>query len=112
MSNQPQWDQVFADALLGKRVIVGLTYVNDADEVTRLVQMHGVVGLADSASGVRLDLQGAKAGETYWLPPQIDNFQPAAPGIYRFRETGEEVVDPDFISTWTIHAPATANDPE
>ena len=110
MSDPPRWDQVFADVLLGKRVIVGLTYVNDADEVTRLVQMHGVVGLADSASGVRLDLQGVKAGEIYWLPPQVDNFEPAKPGVYRLRETGEEVVDPDFISTWTIQAPTAAND--
>jgi len=112
MSDQPQpeWDQAFADALLGKTVIVGLTYVNDADEVTRRVQIHGVIGLADRTEGVRLDLQGVKAGQTYWLPPQVDNFEPAAPGVYRLKETGAEVVDPDFISTWTIHAPATAND--
>jgi len=78
--------------------------------VTRRVQMHGVIGLADSTEGVRLDLHGVKAGQTYWLPPQIDNFEPAAPGVYRLKETGEEVVDPDFVSTWTLHAPATAND--
>jgi hypothetical protein len=107
---RPDWDQAFADHLLGKTVLVGLTYVNDADEVIRQVQMHGVVGLTDAGSGVRLDLQGAKSGQTYWLPPQVDNFEPAASGVYRLRETGEEVVDPDFISTWTIHASATAND--
>lgn len=112
MSDQPRpdWDPAFADALLGKTVLVGLTYVNDADQVTRQVQMHGVIGLADAESGVRLDLKGVKAGQTYWLPPQVDNFEPASPGVYRLRETGEEVVDPDFISTWTIHAPVTAND--
>jgi len=112
MTDQPQpvWDQAVADDLLGRTVIVGLTYVNDADEVTRRVQMYGVIGLADSTEGLRLDLQGAKAGQTYWLPPQVDNFEPAQPGVYRLKETGEEVVDPDFISTWTLHAPTTAND--
>ena len=40
--------------------------------------------------------------ETYTLPPDLRNYEPAAPGEYRLRSTGEVVADPDFISNWTI----------
>jgi len=40
-----------------------------------------------------------------WLPPDLRAFQDAPPGEYRLRSTGEVVVDPDFISSWTINRP-------
>ncbi len=107
----PEFDPGLAEQLIGKTVIIGLTYVDGADTVTRRVQIHGVIGLANQTDGVRIDLLGTKAGDTYWLPPDTSNFDPAQPGVYRLKETGEEIVDPDFLSTWTIHAPETANDP-
>lgn len=108
---RPAWDRALADALIGKTVIIGLTYVDASDAVVRRVQMHGVIGLASTDEGVRIDLSGAKTGETYWLPPDVSNFEPAQPGVYRLKETGEEIIDPDFLSTWTIQAPDAANDP-
>jgi hypothetical protein len=34
-------------------------------------------------------------------------FQPAPPGEYRLKSTGEIVVDPDLLSTWTIRRPGS-----
>jgi len=110
--DRPGWDQSLADALIGKVVIIGLTYVDSSDAVVRRVQMHGVIGLASTSEGVRIDLSGARAGEVYWLPPDVSNFEEAQPGVYRLKETDEEIVDPDFLSTWTIQAADAANDPD
>jgi hypothetical protein len=109
--DRPEWDAALADRLIGKAVIIGVTYVDAKGETLRRDQMHGVVGRADPQEGVRIDLAGAKAGRVYWLPPHVSNFYPAKPGVYRLKETDEEVVDPDFLSTWTIQAPETIEDP-
>ena len=37
----------------------------------------------------------------YWnLPPDPSLIQPAPPGEYRMRSTGEVITNPDFITTW------------
>jgi hypothetical protein len=54
----------------------------------------------DAAQGITLRLLGKRAGETFVLPPDLDALHPAQPGSYRLRQTGEIVVDPDFVTTW------------
>lgn len=60
---------------------------------------------ADPGEGIALRLEGARAGETYRLPPDLRAFAPAPPGEYRLRETGEVVVDPDYTTSRTIDPP-------
>jgi hypothetical protein len=108
--DRPEWDAALAEALIGRTAVIGVTYVDANGDVVRRVQMHGVVGQADPKAGVRIDLAGTKTGRVYWLPPQVSNFYPAQAGVYRLKETDEEVVDPDFLSTWTIQAPEFADD--
>ena len=48
-------------------------------------------------------MQVAGSGEEEWLPPHLEAYQEAAEGEYRLRSTGEVVVDPDWLCTWTIH---------
>src|SRR5262245_3105359 len=90
-------------ALLGKYVLIGITRVA-ADGVTVLEQgeHHGRIALVDPDDGIKVVLSD---GEVLTLPPNLDAFRPAAPGIYRLRSTGEEVVDPDFKTVWTIREP-------
>ena len=64
---------------------------------------HGRIALVDPDDGIRVVLSD---GEVLTLPPDLDAFRAAAPGIYRLRSTGEEVVDPDFTTVWTIREPA------
>jgi len=40
------------------------------------------------------------------LPPEPEAYEPAPPGEYRLRSTGEVVVDPDYLTTWTVGSPA------
>jgi hypothetical protein len=104
---KPAFDDSLAAALLGKCVLVGLTYEKQDGTVTEQRQLHGTVVAADR-SGIRLTLLGGELGSTFNLPPDTRAFSPAPPGEYRLRSTGEIVVDPDYLSTWTIVAPAEA----
>ena len=85
--------------LLGKSVLVGITYVNDNDEVIDQVEFHGRVESLDDDS---VHVKVAGSGEDFTLPPDPSAFERAAPGNYRLRSTGEVVVDPDFTSSWTV----------
>jgi hypothetical protein len=108
MSRPPSglWDDAVAAQILGKTVLVGMSYPAQGGAPERHEQFHGVVAKAERGHGILLDLAGSRAGEQHLLPAVTSALVPAAPGIYRLRATGEEVVDPDYISTWTVQPPA------
>jgi hypothetical protein len=96
------WDQDVADRLVGKLVLVGVTRVSNDQQVLGQDQFHGVVVAADRRTGIKLELEGTRTGDEYNLPPQTSVFSRAQRGEYRLRATGEIVVDPDYLATWTI----------
>jgi hypothetical protein len=53
--------------------------------------------------GIAVEL--SDSGDVFWLPPEPSALNHAPPGEYRFRSTGEVVVDPDLMTTWTVTAP-------
>ncbi len=89
---------------IGKLVLVGVTYVDEAGELLEQVQFHGVVECAERDRGFAI--RRADTGQLEWLPPDPQAFRPAEPGEYRLRSSGEVVVDPDFLSTWTVERDA------
>ena len=91
------WEDV-----VGKHVLFGLTYVDADGTITRRTQEHGVVVSADDEV-VRVRLG---TGEEFTLPPALEAFDEAEPGEYRLRDTGEVVVNPELIASWTIHSRA------
>jgi hypothetical protein len=99
---RPVWDQQLADNLIGKLVLIGLTEVGPDDTVARQTQCFGRVTSARSDHSIVLVLEGQRSGDTYSLPPDLRSFNPAEPGEYKLRSTGEVVVDPDFLCTWTV----------
>jgi hypothetical protein len=56
------------------------------------------IGLRETEAG----LVAQTPGSFYWLPPDGRAFEEAPPGEYRLRSTGEVVIDPDYLATWTI----------
>ena len=92
-SEPPPFDVHIARQLIGKRVLIGLTFVEQG-EVDRLEQMHGVVEDV-TEDGFAIHLPN---NETYWLPPDLRPWKAAAKGQYRLRSTGEVVLDPDYIT--------------
>jgi hypothetical protein len=111
--DRPTWDKARADGLIGKIVLLGLTFATADGEVIDQIQRHGVVEQADADTGIAVRLVGPGQvwdGEVYVLPPDLRPFLEAAPGSYRLRSTGETIVDPDFTSTWEIRSPREEDD--
>src|SRR4051812_28784908 len=96
--HDPTDSQIF----VGKLVLVGITRVNSAGEAISQLQYHGRIS-GVSGEGIHIETLG---GKTMTLPPAVDSLQPAAPGEYRERSSGELVINPDFISTWEIREPS------
>jgi hypothetical protein len=98
------WDPLLAQALIGKVLLVGLTYLDPIGEVDSQEQFYGVVIDASADDGILLDLLGAHDGDTYALPPQTSNIVAAPPGTYPVVGTDEVIENPDYLSNWTIAA--------
>jgi hypothetical protein len=111
--DRPSWHDERGRELVGKTVLLGLTFATAEGEVIDQLQRHGVVEHADPEEGIGVRLVGPGQvwnGELYVLPPDLRPFSQAAPGSYSLRSTGETIVDPDFTSTWEIRSPRKEDD--
>ncbi len=102
------FDAALAQALLGKYVLIGVTYLDAEGKPTRQEEFHGVVVAATAEDGIRFQLRGSRDGTEYRLPPDTRGFAKALPGQYRLRSTGEVVTNPDFTCTWSVSRPRPA----
>ena len=100
---KPHFDEEEAQAVIGKHLLVGVTHRDHNDVITGYEQFHGDILRATQKGGIIIRLSGSD--EERWLPPDLSRLEKAALGKYRLKSTGEEVVDPDFLSTWTIYPP-------
>ena len=90
----------FSD-LIGKTILMGLTYYTADHEFIEQKQYWGTV-TESSQKGILVRLND---GEIFGLPPDLSSTKIAPPGEYRLRSTGEVVVDPDYLTTWNINRP-------
>jgi len=88
--------------LIGKLVLVGITYEDSEGNVLRRTEIHGRIEASDDGL---IHVRNETTGEELTLPPEPDAFFPARPGRYTLRSTGEEVMNPDFLASWTVVAP-------
>ena len=85
--------------LVGCRLLVGITYLDDAGDVRGAEQFCGPV--LEVADGVVVVERPGDA-EPALLPADADAYEPAAAGRYTLRATGEVVENPDFVTTWRL----------
>ena len=97
------FDEAWAASLIGKHVLVGLTYLDHTEQVIEQKQVHGRVVRASASEGIVLALEPSQ--EHFAIPPALDLLLPAPAGEYRLRSTGEVVVDPDFTAVLTVTRP-------
>ena len=92
----------FSD-LPGKTVLVSLTSLAPGGTHTEQKHFAGVIVEANE----RRILVEEKNGERIPLPPDLNAVRPAQPGCYRSPITGETIVNPDFLMSWSIrpHTP-------
>lgn len=94
--------EVQQESLLGKTVLVGLTYTGHDGAFISQEQFFGKIVTYRSGEGIELRLAGKRDGESFRLPPDLTQLHPAAPGEYTLRDTGEVIIDPDFTTTWIL----------
>ena len=90
--------------LIGHRLLVGITYLDSEGAVTAARQFCGTV--LDVGDGVVV-VERPGEPEPAVLPADADAYRPAEPGKYALAQTGEIVVDPDFLSTWRVASTQT-----
>ena len=91
--------------LMGKRVLVAITEYAATGELLERRQFVGRIIAVDPERGIRLQRPDASH---YDLPPDHRALKRARKGEYKLRATGEIVIDPDYLSTWTLTKPPTA----
>ena len=95
-----------AHMFVGKRILVGLTYLNANGDLREQVQWHGLISSIDEQT---LTFEKADGSGAFSIPfdGQLAAADPEA--IYTLRSTGEAVSGVNFIASFTIHSPATGS---
>ena len=86
-------------SLVGNRLLVGITYLDTEGQVTGTQQFCGQV--LEVADGVVV-VERPGEDEPAVLPADSGAYRAAEPGSYRLSDTGEMVINPDFLSTWRV----------
>lgn len=95
---EKELERRFAE-LIGKTMIVGYTYKDAAGHVLDRTQIVGKVIRADSKKGIAVE---EDTGEVSDLPPCLTTVETAEPGRYELKATGKVVMNPGYLSTWTV----------
>ncbi len=90
--------EVTHEELIGKVLLVGVTYYTADNEFIEQKQFYGTVTEAND----KIVRMVQKDGSEFTLPPDLSSTKRARPGEYKLRSTKEVVVDPDFIATWNV----------
>ncbi|WMJ69694.1 hypothetical protein [Stenotrophomonas sp. 24(2023)] len=98
----PPLDDAKAEQMIGKVVLVGITRYGGDGQIQGRQQYSGTVLRISAEEGVVLADEAD--GHERYLPPMLDQYLPAEPGEYRLRTGGSIVVDPDYLTTWDLHA--------
>ena len=86
--------------IINKTIIVGLTFVDNNNELIKEELFHGKIINADASKGICLSVNGKN--DTYCIPPDLSSIQIAPPGEYTLQPTGEVIFNPDLLSNWII----------
>lgn len=84
--------------ILGKILLVGITYYTHDEQYIEQKQFWGTVISANEQGVVVKQC----SGELLPLPPDLSSTEKAALGEYTLRTTGEVVVNPDYLATWSL----------
>jgi hypothetical protein len=93
------------DSIVGKRILVGLTYLNDAGEVREQVQYHGFVTKVSDSTIV---FERADGNGEFSIPFESEIDTADSEATYTLSCSGEQVIGVELLASWTIHAPETA----
>ena len=86
------------EELIGKTMLIGITYYTKDEELIEQKQYWGeVVEATEDHICIR-----QTDGELFQIPADRKAVEQARRGEYRLRSTGEIVVNPDYLSSWSV----------
>ena len=100
---RPELDESKAPEYIGKTILLGVTYLDQEERVLGQHQWFGTILTFSNNEGIKIRLSNSDF--PCCLPPDPRGISKAKPGTYRLRSTGEEVVNPDYLATWTSTRP-------
>ena len=87
------------EEMIGKTMLVGLTYLNAQEEETGQEQIYGTIVRIEDEEAIIIQQEN---GEEFAVPADMEAIEPGEPGEYKLNSTGEIVIDPDYIGLWTV----------
>ena len=87
-------------SFLGKTVLIGITFLDVQGQLIEQFQTFGRIVSVDQRKGIVIERSDGTG--RFGIPPGVQYLHAAQPGEYRLNSSGEIVVNPDFISTWTV----------
>ncbi|MFO1369354.1 MAG: hypothetical protein U1F46_10195 [Marinagarivorans sp.] len=91
--------------LIDKVLLIGITVLDQSSQPIAQIQVFGPIRRVDE-NGIVIERSGTQ--NEFVIPPDFENLSPAKPGEYRLRSTGDVVVNPDYLSSWTVHCSSQA----
>lgn len=91
--------------ILGKILLIGITYYTHDDQYIDQKEFWGIVTTANEEEITIKQSNGAP----FSIPPDLSSITQADEGEYTLNSTGEVVVNPDFLSTWSLYKPEQPN---
>ena len=85
--------------LVGRTILVGITYLNKDGSVARQTQYFGTIRAIEN---MNITIEGDNGSPQPNIPYDVRALSKAARGQYLLRATGEVIEDPDILSTWTV----------
>lgn len=89
------------DELMGKVLLIGLSYYSQDGEFIEDKQLYGRVTVADDGCITIMQVNG----EGFSIPPDLSAIEIAAPGDYTLRSTNEVVRNPDYLASYSVTLP-------
>ncbi len=90
--------------LKGKVFLIGLTFIDEDEKLVEQYQSSGTVGELTDNGFLKFNRND---GSVFQLPYDKEAINEAAEGEYKEKATGNIIINPDYITTWTIHVKRT-----
>ena len=92
-------NQISHNALIGKLVIIGISFFDSNDDLIDTFQTHGIIEKPDNLELLRIR---KKDNHIFQLPFDPDTIQEAAPGKYSEKHSSTVITNPDYMILWNI----------
>jgi len=92
-------NQISHNAVIGKLVIIGISFYDSNDRLIDTFQTHGIVVEPNDSQILRIK---KKDNGIFQLPYEPITIQEAAPGKYSEKHSSTIITNPDYMILWSI----------